>query len=167
VSDLMPGNRLDRSVDDESDHVLGPADAPITLVEYGSYACPYCRAANERIAEVRDQFGDRMRYVFRQRPLTGVEIARRAAELVERAPDPKRFWEEHIKLMTRSETLTEEDLKTVARDLGVPVDCGRRKIRPSSARRRGSMRTRPAPRRAAGDRRRASSCSWRQPSPSQ
>ena len=124
MSDLMPGNRLDRSVDDESDHVLGPADAPITLVEYGSYACPYCRAANERIAEVRDQFGDRMRYVFRQRPLTGVEIARRAAELVERAPDPKRFWEEHIKLMTRSETLTEDDLKAVARDLGVPVDCG-------------------------------------------
>jgi hypothetical protein len=120
----MPGNRLDRSVDDESDHVLGPADAPITLVEYGSYACPYCRAANERIAEVRDQFGDRMRYVFRHRPLTGVEIARRAAELVERAPDPKRFWEEHIKLITRSETLTEDDLKAVARDLGVPVDCG-------------------------------------------
>ena len=54
----------------------------------------------------------------------GVEIARRAAELVERAPDPKRFWEEHIKLMTRSETLTEDDLKAVARDLGVPVDCG-------------------------------------------
>ena len=124
MSDLTPGNRLDRPVDDKSDHVLGPADAPITLVEYGSYACPYCRAANERIAEVRDQFGDRMRYVFRHRPLTGVEIARRAAELVERAPDPKRFWEEHIKLMTRSEILTEDDLKTVARDLGVPADCG-------------------------------------------
>ena len=124
MSDLTLSNRLDRPVDDKSDHVLGPADAPITLVEYGSYACPYCRAANERIAEVRDQFGDRMRYVFRHRPLTGVEIARRAAELVERAPDPKRFWEEHIKLMTRSEILTEDDLKTVARDLGVPADCG-------------------------------------------
>ena len=108
MSDVTPGNRLDRPVDEKFDHILGPADAPITLVEYGSYACPYCRAANERIAEVRDQFGDRMRYVFRHRPLTGVEIARRAAELVERAPDPKRFWEEHIKLMTRSETLTEE-----------------------------------------------------------
>jgi Na+:H+ antiporter, NhaA family len=124
MSDLTPGNRLDRPVEDKSDHVLGPVDAPITLVEYGSYACLYCRAANERIAEVRDQFGGRMRYVFRHRPLTGVEIARRAAELVERAPDPKRFWEEHIKLMTRSEILTEDDLKTVARDLGVPADCG-------------------------------------------
>ena len=60
MSDLTPGNWLDRPVDDTSDHILGPAGAPITLVEYGSYACPYCRAANERIAEVRDQFGNRI-----------------------------------------------------------------------------------------------------------
>ena len=74
MSDLTPANRLDRPVDEKFDHILGPADAPITLVEYGSYACPYCRAANERIAEVRDQFGDRMRYVFRHRPLIGVDL---------------------------------------------------------------------------------------------
>ncbi len=80
-------NRLDRPVDGAYDHVLGPADAQITLVEYGSYACPYCRAANEQIAKVRDQFGDRLRYVFRHRPLTGSDIARRAAELAERADD--------------------------------------------------------------------------------
>ena len=124
MSDVTLGNRLNPPVDDKSDHVLGPPDAPITLVEYGSYACPYCRAANERIAEVRDQFADPMRYVFRHRPLVGVELARRAAELVERAPDPKRFWDEHVKLMTRSETLTEDDLDAVARDLGVSADRG-------------------------------------------
>ena len=124
MSDVTLGNRLDRPVDDRSDHILGAADAAITLVEYGSYACPYCRAANERIAEVRDQFGDRMRYVFRHRPLVGVELARRAAELVERAEDPKDFWDAHIKLMTRSETLTEDDVNAVARDLGVAADCG-------------------------------------------
>ena len=83
------------------DHVLGPADAQITLVEYGSYACPYCRAANESIAEVRDQFGDRLRYVFRHRPLTGSDIARRAAELAERA-ETEQFWKAHVALMTRS-----------------------------------------------------------------
>src|SRR5271156_4384659 len=85
---------------------------------------PISGGANERIAEVRDQFGDRMRYVFRHRPLVGVELARRAAELVERAPDPKRFWDEHVKLMTRSEVLTEDDLDAVARDLGVPAHYG-------------------------------------------
>ena len=115
MSDLTPGNRLDRPVDDKFDHILGPPNAAVTLVEYGSYACPYCRAANERIAEVRDQFGDRMRYVFRHRPLVGVELARRAAELVERALGPRRFWDEHVKLMTRSEVLTEDDLIAVAR----------------------------------------------------
>ena len=62
-------NRLDRAVDAAYDHVLGAADAPITLVEYGSYDCPHCRAANERIAGVRDQLGDRLRYVFRHRPI--------------------------------------------------------------------------------------------------
>jgi len=124
MSDLARGNWLDRPVNEKFDHVLGPTDADITLVEYGSYACPYCRAANERIAEVRDQFGDRLRYVFRHRPLIGVELARRAAELVERAEDPKRFWDAHIKLMTRSETLTEDDLQAVADALGVPADAG-------------------------------------------
>ena len=60
--------------------------------------------------------------VFRHRPLVGVELARRAAELVERAPDPKRFWDAHVKLMTRSEVLTEDDVLAVASDLGVAME---------------------------------------------
>jgi Na+:H+ antiporter, NhaA family len=110
---------LDRPVDAERDHILGSNDAPITLVEYGSYACPHCRAANERIAEVRDNFGDRLRYVFRHRPLTDSDIARRAAELVEML-DPERFWDAHVALMTRSPELTEDDLTAVARDFARP-----------------------------------------------
>ena len=117
MSQAVLSGRLDRPVD-QSDHILGPDNAEITLVEYGSYACPHCRAANDRIAEIRDQFGDRMRYVFRHRPLTGSELARRAAELAERS-EPGRFWDVHIELMTRSETLTEDDLVTVARELGL------------------------------------------------
>lgn len=112
-------NQLDRPVNDKFDHVLGPDNADITLVEYGSYACPHCRAANEQIAEVRNQFGERLRYVFRHRPITGSDIARRAAELVERTEDPKLFWDAHVALMTRSDTLTEDDLRAVAADLGV------------------------------------------------
>jgi len=107
-------------VDDSRDHVLGPADAPITLVEYGSYACPYCRAANERIAEIRHQLGDRLRYVFRHYPLPGSDIARRAAELAEHARDSRQFWDAHVTLMTHSRTLSEEDLSLVASELGAP-----------------------------------------------
>ena len=92
-------NRLDRPVDDARDHVLGSSNAPITLVEYGSYDCPHCRAANDRITEVRNQFGERLKYVFRHRPVTGSEIARRAAELVEHARTPDQFWHAHVTLM--------------------------------------------------------------------
>jgi NhaA family Na+:H+ antiporter len=120
VSPVKLSSKLDRPVDNDYDHTLGPANAEITLVEYGSYACPHCRAANERIAQVRDQLGDRLRYVFRHYPLTGSDIALRAAELVEHAKDTNSFWDAHIALMTRSETLTEEDLIAVARDLGMP-----------------------------------------------
>jgi Na+:H+ antiporter, NhaA family len=113
-------NRLDRPVDAVLDHLLGPSDAPITLVEYGSYACPYCRAANERITEVRGQLGERLRYVFRHRPLIGSELARPAAELAECAADHAQFWDVHVTLMTRSATLTEGDLQAVAGQLGIP-----------------------------------------------
>jgi Na+:H+ antiporter, NhaA family len=111
--------RLADPVDDARDHTLGAADAPITLVEYGSYACQHCRAANERIAQVRTEFGDRLRYVFRHLPLAGSELARRAAELVEQAAGPEQFWKAHSVLMTRSERLTEDDLGVVADTLGV------------------------------------------------
>jgi Na+:H+ antiporter, NhaA family len=113
-------NRLDRMVDDVRDHTLGPTNAPITLVEYGSYACPHCRAANERITEVRRQIGERLRYVFRHRPLTGNDLARRAADLVECASDQEHFWNAHVMLMTRSTALTADDLRAVAELLGRP-----------------------------------------------
>lgn len=99
--------------------MLGPSDAEITLVEYGSYACPHCRAANERIAQARDQLGDRVCYAFRHRPLTDNNLSFRAAVLAELAPTRDAFWAAHIKLMTRSMQLTEEDLLAVAADLGV------------------------------------------------
>src|SRR5688572_6594829 len=110
--DTSARDRLERPVDPAVDHILGPPDAAITLVEYGSYACPHCRAANERVADVRAQFGDRLRYVFRHRPIAG-DLARMSAVLAESAPDEEQFWEAHVALMTRSEALTEDDLRAV------------------------------------------------------
>ena len=137
-------NWLDRPVRQGHDHILGDERAAISLVEYGSYACPHCRAANERIAEVRDRLGDRLSYVFRHRPLTGSDLARRAAELVERAETPEQFWNAHVSLMTRSSTLTEDDLRAVANDLGIdPVEqeaalCARERVESDEASARAS-----------------------------
>ncbi len=125
MSERTSPNYLDRAVDHALDHVLGPAEAEITLVEYGSYDCPHCRAANEELAKVRDRFGNRLRYVFRHRPVTGSDIARRAAELVEQC-DAERFWEQHIQLMTRSTQLTEDDLRVVGASFGASQDDGAR-----------------------------------------
>ncbi len=126
MSDLGIANRLDRPVNPVYDHVLGPDNAEITLVEYGSYDCPHCRAANERISQVRDQFGNRLRYAFRHRPITGSVLARRAAELAEHHPQD--FWDAHVALMTRSPSLSEEDLTAVSASLGLthesPVEAG-------------------------------------------
>jgi len=110
---------LARPVDLDTDHVLGDENAEITLVEYGSYACPHCRAANEEIARLRDHLGDRIRYVFRHLPIAGSELAVRAAELAESTFSEQGFWRVHMKLMTRSTELTEEDIASVTGDLSL------------------------------------------------
>jgi NhaA family Na+:H+ antiporter len=124
VTPETPTNRLDRPVDEAYDHVLGPSDAEITLVAYGSYADPASRLAHGRVAAMRSQFGNRLRYVFRHRPVPGSDIARRAAELVESYDDPVRFWNVHVSLMTHAEELTEDDLHTIAADLVLDVPAG-------------------------------------------
>ena len=93
---------LDPPVDVDRDHVLGPPDAEMTLVEYGSYACPRCHAVHEVIEGLRSRFGERMRYVFRHLPVAGSEDATRASELAEYAAQTTgRFWEVHEALMER------------------------------------------------------------------
>jgi len=121
-------NRLDRPFDPARDRVVGNPRAEITLLEYGSYDCPHCRAANERISEVRGELGERVRYAFRHRPISGSELARRAADLVEQAATPEEFWSAHVALMTRSRTLTEDDLHAVAAELGVHTDADARAV---------------------------------------
>src|SRR5688572_21793947 len=106
---------MDRPVDSRHDHVLGPDSASITLVEYGSYACPYCHAAHEVITRLRDRFGDRMRYVFRHRPITGSNEAQRAAVLAEQVSHTTgEFWPLHDTLMARGAAITPEELDALA-----------------------------------------------------
>ena len=113
--------KLDRVVNNGRDHVLGNADAPITLVEYGSYACRHCYAMHEVIADLRDRFGDRMRYVFRHRPISGSDDAERAAELAEYASETTgRFWNVHDALMKQGTRFSDGDFERIASDFELP-----------------------------------------------
>lgn len=117
----MQTSKLDPPVDAGRDHALGDASAEITLVEYGSYTCPFCHAAHEVIADLRDRFGDRMRYVFRHRPTTGNVDAPRAAELAEYAHETTgQFWEVHDALMKRGPNFNPKDFDDVAVQSGLP-----------------------------------------------
>ncbi len=120
MADSLP-NRLDRAVDEASDHILGHPAATMTLLEYGSYTCPYCHAAHEVIANLRDKLGDRMRYVFRHRPNTGIEDAERAAELAEIAAAADRFWPVHDALMKRGPTFGPTDFADIAAEFDLPL----------------------------------------------
>lgn len=113
--------RLDRPVDPARDHISGPEDAEITLVEYGSYLCQYCHAAHEVIRHLVDEFGDRLRYVYRHLPLTDRTDAVRAAELAEYvAATTGEFWPVHQALMQRGPRLDAGAVQEIAAQFGVP-----------------------------------------------
>jgi hypothetical protein len=113
--------RLDRAVDVRRDHILGNTDAQLRLVEFGSYACPHCHAAHEVVAELRDRFGDQMRYIFRQRPLADSEDVQHAAEFAEYACETTdQFWPIHDALMKRGPVFEPDDFSHIAREFNLP-----------------------------------------------
>lgn len=81
------------------DHALGPADAPVTLVEYGDYQCPYCAKAHPIVKKLQARLGDQLRFVFRNFPLTRIHPdalpAAVAAESVAEISGPEAFWAMH------------------------------------------------------------------------
>ena len=102
---------LDRDVDPRVDHVRGPVEAPLTLVEYGDFECPFCAKATGMARELRERMGDDLRYVFRHLPLTDVhphaELAARGALAADRQG---RFWDMHDLLFAHQDELEAEDL---------------------------------------------------------
>jgi Na+:H+ antiporter, NhaA family len=102
------------------DHVDGPQDAPLELVMYGDFQCPYCSAAQPIVRRVRDRLGDRLRYAFRHLPLPDKHPdAQRAAEAAEAAAAQGRFWEMHAALYAWRGQLGLEDVLAAAREAGV------------------------------------------------
>jgi protein-disulfide isomerase len=110
-------------VSDERDHIQGPPDAPVTLVEYGDYECPYCGAAYPIVKQVQERMGDRLRFVFRNFPITTSHPhAEQAAEAAEAAAARNRFWEMHDVLYENQRHLEDEDLRRYAEQVGLDVD---------------------------------------------
>jgi Na+/H+ antiporter NhaA len=114
---------LAEDVDPERDHIRGRVDAPVTLLEYGDYECPYCAHAAPVIAALLDHLGDDMRYVFRHLPLTDVHpSAQRASEAAEAAAAQGRFWDMHDRLLGDEGALAPADLYRHAADLSLDLD---------------------------------------------
>src|SRR4051794_19702788 len=109
-------------VDQERDHIRGPLDAPVTVLEYGDFECPYCGQAEPVLRELLRDFGD-VAYAWRHLPLNDVHPnAQRAAEAAEAAAQQGAFWEMHDVLLEHQDALAYRDLLGYARQLGLDVD---------------------------------------------
>ncbi len=105
------------------DHIRGPENAPVTLLEYGDYQCPYCGEAYPVLREVQKRAGDKLRFVFRNFPLEESHpFAVQAAEAAEAAGAQGKFWEMHDMLYTHQDALDIDSLKQYAADLGLDTD---------------------------------------------
>jgi protein-disulfide isomerase len=121
-------SRLKPEVSD-ADHRVGPDDAPVTLVEYGDFECPYCGQAYPIVQEVQKALGQRLRFVFRNFPLGEIHPhAVRAAEAAEAADAQGKFWEMHDQLFEHQRALGESHLLQYAKAVGLDVERVRREL---------------------------------------
>jgi formate-nitrite transporter family protein len=113
----------------ERDHVTGPPNARVTLVEYGDFECPHCGALHPIVGAARKAFGGNLRFVFRHFPLRSSHPhALAAAKAAEAAAEQGRFWEMYDRLYQRQSELTDPDLERHARELGLDVERFRRSL---------------------------------------
>jgi len=122
LGSAQPLTDLYIDVDPERDHVRGAIDAPVTVVEYGDFECPYCGQAEPVVRELIRGFSD-VRYVWRHLPLNDVHPhAQLAAEAAEAAADQDAFWEMHDLLLDNQDALQTDDLIAYADQLGLDVE---------------------------------------------
>jgi protein-disulfide isomerase len=112
-------SRLSRPLG-EKDHIIGPRDAPVTLVEYGDYECPHCGKAYPIVEAVRHRMGDTLRFAYRHFPLTQIHPhAYHAAEMAEAAGTMGKFWEMHSLLFRNQDALEAHNLIEYAERVGI------------------------------------------------
>jgi protein-disulfide isomerase len=116
-------------VDPDHDHIRGPMNASVTVVEYGDFECPYCGQAEPVVRELLADFGD-LRYVWRHLPLSDVHPhAQLAAEAAESAAAQGAFWPMRDLLFTRQDALSAKDLVRYAEEIGLDVERFREDLR--------------------------------------
>jgi len=120
--------RLVVPVNPTRDHIAGPVKAPLTLVEYGDFQCPYCGAAYPEVKQVQAALKSKLRFVYRHFPMTNVhEYAMSAAEISEAAAAQGRFWEMHDFLFEHQDTINDSrQAFAFAESLG--LDTGRMEL---------------------------------------
>jgi protein-disulfide isomerase len=123
MSTTSPARRLAVPVDDARDHILGRADAPVTLVEYGDFECPFCGMAYSDIKEIRSRLGERLRFVYRHFPRPPHPHARQAAEASECAASQGKhfFWSMHDMVFEHQQALEDDHLREYAAVIGLDV----------------------------------------------
>src|SRR5713101_2678682 len=106
----------------ERDHSQGPATAAVTLVQYGDYECPYTRQSTTVVRAIQQQLGDKLRFVFRNFPLTEIHPhALHSAETAEAAAAQGKFWEMHDYIFHHQHTLEDSDLEQFAVAVGLDM----------------------------------------------
>ncbi len=119
---IYPIAKLILPVDCKRDHCSGSHRAPVTLLEYGDYECPYCGQAYGIIKDIQDKLADRLCFAFRNFPLTQVHPhAQHAAEAAEAAGAQNRFWEMHDLLYENQDALDDYSLREYASELGLDM----------------------------------------------
>jgi protein-disulfide isomerase len=108
----------------ERDHSSGPPDAPVTLVEYGDFECPFCGMAYPDIKRIQSRLGDQLRFVYRHFPRPEHPHARNAAEAAEAAAaqGSQYFWAMHDQLFEKQRALDDSSLLTHASRIGLDID---------------------------------------------
>ncbi|HJX61707.1 MAG TPA: DsbA family protein [Dehalococcoidia bacterium] len=113
--------RANSLVSPDDDPAWGPADAPVIVVEFSDYQCPFCkRFYDETLPQIQATYEGQVRFVYRDFPLTSIHpLAQKAAEASECADDQGRFWEYHALLWANQQQLDVASLKAYAAELGL------------------------------------------------
>lgn len=113
----------------EHDHVAGPADAPLTLIEYADFECPFCVRAYPVIESIRKAFRDKVRFVYRHVPKSAtVGFTKQAAEASEFAASQGQFWAMHAQLFSHPDRHDLEHLVEAAKAIGLDPEVCRKAL---------------------------------------